>query len=70
MEARATEKGGLFKSIQAEDITQMIGRETGMGIPDDALILEDPIKSTGEHTLVFKAAGVEAKVTLKIKPRN
>ncbi len=61
--ARATEKGGLFKSITAVDIKKALGKN----IPDDAIQLGKPIKEIGEHPIKIASAGAEAKVTLVVK---
>ena len=62
MKARATEKGGLFKAITAADIARLLNA----GIPTDAIMLEKPIKATGEYAMKISQAGVEANIALVI----
>lgn len=63
MKVRATEKGGLFKSITAADIQKSLGKN----IPESAVQLEKPIKEVGEHAIKIKAAGVSAEIILAVK---
>lgn len=62
MTARATEKGGLFKSITAADIVKAIQGERKVSIPVETIDLPKPIKEVGEHTL--KIAFDKAKVEM------
>lgn len=63
MKVRATEKGGLFKSITAADIANLLKAN----IPEDAIQLPKPIKQVGEHVVHVAAAGVEAAVTFVVE---
>ena len=65
MEVRATEKGGLFKSITSADIKKSLGKN----IPDDAIQLAKPIKEIGEHQIKIASAGAEAKITVLVKAK-
>ncbi|MDE2213355.1 MAG: 50S ribosomal protein L9 [Patescibacteria group bacterium] len=49
--ARATEKGGLFKSITPADIARAIREEYSLEIPEAAIHLSEAIKTAGEHPL-------------------
>ena len=63
--ARATEKGGLFKTIVAADIAKQIRLEHSLEIPESAITFT-PIKTLGEHvvTLASKHHKVELGVTI------
>ncbi len=63
---RATEKGGLFKSVTVHDIAGTIAKEKGMPIPADAIEMEKPIKETGEYHLKIKSAGATAEIILAV----
>ncbi len=63
---RATEKGGLFKAIAAEDVRKAL-EEEGRRIPLSAIDLKKPIKETGEHPLLIMHAGVHATITLAVE---
>jgi large subunit ribosomal protein L9 len=65
--ARATEKGGLFKSISAPDIQKAIKEQKKIDIPVDAIQLEKPLKQIGEHQVQIKTAGAKAGVIFSIK---
>lgn len=68
IQARATEKGGLFKSITAADIAKAILEQRRVKLPEGAITLEKPIKETGEHSITIRASDVEAHVVLAIVP--
>jgi len=65
--ARATEKGGLFESVTHDDIVRLVAEEKGVTLPASAVVLDRPIKQTGEHTLHIRAEGAEARVTLAVE---
>ena len=62
MKVRATEKGGLFKSITASDVQ----KSTRANIPETAVVLPKPIKEVGEHHIKISAAGAESTITLVV----
>lgn len=68
--SRATEKGGLFKSITAADIAGAVKLQTGVQIPQGAINLEKPIKETGEHAIEIRAAGIAARIIVVISAAN
>jgi len=64
--AKASEKGGLFKSIGAMEIAKAIMAQKGGFLRVEAIQLDRPIKATGDHAIRIKASGVEAEITLTI----
>ena len=54
--SRATEKGGLFKAVAAKDIAQAIRAQHSLEIPEDSIVVTEPIKSTGEHVVRLESA--------------
>ncbi len=64
--ARATEKGGLFKSITGADIVDAVKAQKSVNIPLDTVELSKPIKETGEHTIHLSFGEVKVDVTLAI----
>ena len=69
LQARATEKGGLFKSIAPKDIAKAILAEHSLEIPEDVIgLIENHIKTTGEHTVVLSSKGGKAELTVTIVP--
>ncbi|HEV3245509.1 MAG TPA: 50S ribosomal protein L9 [Candidatus Paceibacterota bacterium] len=65
--ARATEKGGLFKSLGATDILKGILEQKKVDVPVEAISLEKPIKEVGDHELELKIAGAKARLTVAVK---
>lgn len=63
--ARATEKGGLFKTLSAHDIAKAIREEFKLEIPEPA-IESEPIKTTGEHAVKLTSKTAKAQMTLVI----
>lgn len=66
IKARATEKGGLFKSITAGDVSKAIKEQKGATISAEAIELDKPLKVTGEHILKIRAGGAESQITFVI----
>lgn len=64
--AKATEKGGLFKSITAADIEKAIQEQRRVSIPLETIALPKPIKETGEHTIKIAFGEVKVEMTLAI----
>jgi large subunit ribosomal protein L9 len=62
IKVRATEKGGLFKSVTSADISKLLQAK----IPQDAILLEKPIKEVGEHAIKISAAGAQSTITLVV----
>jgi large subunit ribosomal protein L9 len=65
--ARATEKGGLFKSLVSSDIAKAIYEQKNVSIPAEAIELPKPIKEVGEHPITIKAAGAAASIRFVVK---
>lgn len=65
LQARATEKGGLFKSITKKDIAKAILAEHSLEIPESVIeLMEDHIKTTGEHKVVLTSKGGKVELTV------
>ena len=62
IKARATEKGGLFKSINAADIRKVLD----IDIPEDVIRVSRPIKETGEHTVELCIPGAKATLSVMV----
>ncbi len=55
LQARATEKGGLFKAIVPKDIVKAIKAEHDVEIPESAVHLPEHIKTVGEHPIILQS---------------
>ncbi len=67
MSARATEKGGLFKSLGVPDIQKALRDQKKIELPSETISLEKPYKEVGDHELTIKTAGASARLTIVIK---
>jgi large subunit ribosomal protein L9 len=56
-EARAGEGGRLFGSVTSADIAEKISKEVGEEIDRRKVVLTEPIRSTGEHTVTVNVIG-------------
>lgn len=65
--ARATDKGGLFKSLGAADIQKAIREQKHIELPLEAIQLEKPVKEVGEHRFDIKTPGANAGLILSVK---
>lgn len=56
-EARAGDHGRLFGSVTASDIAERLSKEIGEEIDRRKVVLAEPIRSTGEHTVTVNVVG-------------
>ncbi len=63
--ARATEKGGLFKALGAQDISKAIKAEHSLEIPESSITTE-PIKTVGEHKVRLASKNSKAELAVVI----
>lgn len=66
LQARATEKGGLFKAIHEKDIAKAILAEHSLEIPEQAIIFLEPIKTAGEHVAIISGPSVKTDLAVTI----
>lgn len=66
IKARATEKGGLFKSIGAKDIALVLAGQ-GSKIPVETIQLEKPLKVVGEHKVLVVSGKAQGHLTVDLK---
>ena len=65
--AKATEKGGLFKSITPKDVAHQLVVQLKVAIPETAVTLPEHIKTVGEHQFSIHSKTIKAELTLEIK---
>lgn len=63
--ARATEKGGLFKSVSAADVAKAIRAEHSLEIPESVIEIP-PIKTLGEHGVVLNSKNTKAALKVTV----
>jgi large subunit ribosomal protein L9 len=65
--ARAGKNGRLFGSVTSQDVAEAIFAETGIELDRRRLVVTEPIRNTGEHTLQAKLhSEVEFQVTIDV----
>lgn len=64
--ARATEKGGLFKSITAQDIIKAIRLEHALEVSEQSIHLPEHIKTIGEHMVMLKGKNQKAELAVAV----
>lgn len=67
MAEKANAKGHLFAGIHKEQIIPEIKRQVKIDMLSEFLILEKPIKETGEHEISVKVADKTVKFKLVVK---
>lgn len=64
--ARATEKGGLFKTVTAKDIAKAILAQHSLEIGEDMITEPAPIKTVGEHAVSLHSKNQKAPLGVVI----
>lgn len=64
--ARATEKGGLFKTVAAKDIVQALRMEHSLEIPEESVHFTEPLKTIGEHAALLQSKHEKAQLQVNI----
>ena len=63
---RATEKGGLFKSITPKDVAKAILAEHSIEIPEAVIHVPEHIKTTGEHPVILQSKSQKVELVADI----
>jgi len=67
--AKAGTEGRLFGSVTTADVVEAVQAQTGVEVDRRMLHIDEPIKSTGTHTVQAKLhADVEFAITLEVAP--
>lgn len=69
LQAKATEKGGLFKTIAPKDIALAIAAEHGVEIGEAAVHFPEPIKTTGDHTVLLQSKTQKVELRASVVPK-
>lgn len=64
--ARATEKGGLFKSVTPTDIVKAIRAQHSLEIPESAVVVKEHIKTVGEHGVMLESKKEKAELIVAV----
>jgi large subunit ribosomal protein L9 len=65
-EEKTNEKGHLFAGLTKEAIANGLKRQANFTIEPENIILEKPIKESGEHSIKISVLGKEADFTVKV----
>jgi len=63
----ANEKGHLFSHIHPQEIVEVLKEKTGISLPEDAIILKEPVKTLGAHTIEIAVQDHHTTITLTIE---
>lgn len=69
VKAKASEQGHLFGSVHKEDLVDLIKAQIHADVIADFIDLPKPIKTTGDHEVLIKANGKEAKITVSVESK-
>lgn len=64
--SRTNEKGHLFAGVGKSEIISALERSTGIHFEEKNLVLEHPLKTTGEHEVTIEAGGKKGKLRVSI----
>ncbi|MEK7628382.1 MAG: 50S ribosomal protein L9 [Patescibacteria group bacterium] len=64
---KANAQGNLYKKIDAKDIARHLSKEIEQTVTEDAIVLDEPIRTTGERPITISMGGAEATFSLIIE---
>jgi large subunit ribosomal protein L9 len=64
--ARATEKGGLFKTVSPKDIVKAVLTEFSLQIPEHSITFPEPVKTVGEHIILLTSKNQKAELGIVV----
>ena len=66
--SRATEKGGLFKSVAAADVARAIRAEHSLEIPEASISFPEHIKTVGDHKALLSSKTQKIELVVSVVP--
>lgn len=63
---KAAPNGGLFKKITELDVVKAIRAEKSLEVPESSIVLDEPLRSTGEHKVGLKSKNKKSELTLNV----
>ncbi len=67
IKSKANDKGSLFKSVQKKEIVEAMHREHHAEISEDFIVLDKPIKESGEFEIPISIKGKKSSFKLVIE---
>ncbi len=61
----ANDQGNLFQAVNGRDVAKS-AKDRGFNLPDDIIIITEPIKSVGEHQIYVKSQDQKLPLTIII----
>ncbi len=63
--AEANSEGSLYRAVHQDDVVKAFA-EKGITLEERSVIIEEPIKHVGEHTIRLSSAGHEGECTITV----
>ena len=60
------EKGQLFAQVKEDDIAEAIFAKTNLSIDPRQVLLQEPIKHIGVHTVILKQGNKQEKIQIQV----
>ncbi|MCX6703407.1 MAG: 50S ribosomal protein L9 [Candidatus Zambryskibacteria bacterium] len=64
---KANEKGHLFAGVHKDEIVEAVQKQANITIHPDFLMLDKPLKETGNHIVIVQAGGKKANLKISIE---
>ncbi len=64
--ARANPTGGLYREISADMIVSAITNAYGVHVPQQSIVIPEPIKKVGQHTVSISDAGHSTEIRITV----
>ncbi len=62
----ANEEGHLFAKLHQSDLSAEIKKQFNIEIPEDFIVIDQPIKSVGEYTIKIRAGQLQSNLKIEI----
>lgn len=66
LEAKANDTGTLFQAIHEKEIVRAVKSQYALDLPDSVVVLPEPLKKAGTHTVQLEGEGEQASLTLVV----
>lgn len=66
VKVKAAPSGGLFKKVTDVDVAKAIRAQMSLEMPTSAIVLDEPLRSVGEHQVGLKSKNKKAELTVVI----
>lgn len=70
LQLNANEEGKLFGAIHQRDVARAVDQQLKVRLPEEFVVLPQPIKTIGEHTVVLQTGSISANIIIEIVPQS